>query len=288
MGTYIQKIGFGLFAIAAALILTPQIALAQALPDLVITTDSRIPLQGSCVKGEALWKGIIAIKNIGTGAAEFAPRDALAGGRADDYALVVYVPQNIDLIAKEHLRSKLEPLDQKGIEIKIGEDKQKRCRFYNQPPRIRNGSGRYDNVYNDDNYYRGPITSNTNAGRISALQRALISKGYSLPNYGVDGDYGTETRTALRAYYRDKGDTSPYIGGITISRVGLDRVLDELGASVSVNDNAVACTAGARSKDVSVTIYAVVDPYNQIDELNEANNSATFTVNMDCSASGNE
>ena len=287
MRTYIQKFGFGLFAIAAALILTPQIASAQDKPDLVITTDSRIPLRGSCVKGEPLWKGTIAIKNIGTGTAEFGPRDALAGGNGDDYALVVYVPQNIDLIAKEHLRSKLEPLDQKGIEIKIGEDKQKRCRFYNQPPRIRNGGGRYDNVYNDD-YYRDPIANTGNRGRVRALQRALISKGYSLPNYGVDGDYGTETRTALRAYYRDKGETSPYIGGANISRVGLDRVLDDLGTSVSDNDNvAIACRAGARSNDVDVTIYAVVDPYNQIDELNEANNSATFTVNMDCSLGGN-
>jgi putative chitinase len=40
---------------------------------------------------------------------------------------------------------------------------------------------------------------------IRALQQALIDAGFPLPKFGADGDFGNETRTALRAFQLAKG-----------------------------------------------------------------------------------
>lgn len=44
--------------------------------------------------------------------------------------------------------------------------------------------------------------------QVKALQRALVSLGYKLPLYGVDGDYGDETVGAVQAYQRKTKDVS--------------------------------------------------------------------------------
>ncbi len=286
MGTFSRKNYIAYVFLLAGLILLPQTVRAQQLPDLVITNDSRIPLQGSCKKGEALWKGTIAIKNIGTGPAQFGGSAAAVlenlgqAKESEDWTLVVYVPQNIDLLDRKRLTSPLAPLDQKGIGIEIGTNKIKRCRFFNKPPKIDYANRRFSRYDDDDDDEYDVVRR-----RVKALQIFLIEwRDDSLPKYGVDGSYGSETSRALRAYYRAKDlEVSPYAEGNTISIKGLDRVLDELGVEDYSTSSSKICTTGARSDDVNVTVYAVVDPYNQIEELNEANNSATFTVNIDCS-----
>lgn len=40
---------------------------------------------------------------------------------------------------------------------------------------------------------------------VTKLQSLLMQKGYSLPLYGADGNFGFETETAVRAFQRDKG-----------------------------------------------------------------------------------
>lgn len=40
---------------------------------------------------------------------------------------------------------------------------------------------------------------------VVALQVLLMDKGYSMPKYGADGDLGTETETALKAYQKAVG-----------------------------------------------------------------------------------
>lgn len=296
MGTFRHKYLTGVTLLMAGLFFMPHMVSAKDLPDLVITNDSRIPLQGSCKTGEPLWKGIIAIKNIGNAPAKFSSSTAavLEGigktSNGEDSTLVVYVPQNIDLLDKKTLRSELSPLDQKGVEIEIGTNRVKRCRFFNKPPRIRIAHDRYDPGYRTgDNAGRNYYGANANR-RVRSLQQALINQGYPLPKYGVDGNYGSETSKALREYYKDRGQRIPaYAYGNTISSSNLDRVLAELGVNEldsAGSGGGEVCTAGARSSDVHVTIYAVVDPYNKIEELNEANNSATFTVNIDCSQGG--
>nr|DAI88708.1 MAG TPA: N acetylmuramidase [Caudoviricetes sp.] len=40
---------------------------------------------------------------------------------------------------------------------------------------------------------------------VRRLQQRLIELGYALPRYGADGDYGSETVTAVKAFQRDRG-----------------------------------------------------------------------------------
>ena len=43
---------------------------------------------------------------------------------------------------------------------------------------------------------------------VTALQEALLKLGYSLPKYGADSDYGTETTTAVTAFQKAEGLTA--------------------------------------------------------------------------------
>lgn len=49
--------------------------------------------------------------------------------------------------------------------------------------------------------------------RVRQLQRALIAAGHSLPRYGVDGDFGKETQTAVYAFQRAHSLTADGIYG---------------------------------------------------------------------------
>ena len=40
---------------------------------------------------------------------------------------------------------------------------------------------------------------------VRKLQQRLIELGYALPRYGADGEYGSETATAVKAFQRDRG-----------------------------------------------------------------------------------
>ena len=40
---------------------------------------------------------------------------------------------------------------------------------------------------------------------VEKMQRALMEKGYALPRWGADGDFGPETETALRRFQEDSG-----------------------------------------------------------------------------------
>lgn len=42
-------------------------------------------------------------------------------------------------------------------------------------------------------------------GDVRTLQELLAQLGYALPKYGADGEFGSETRDALRAFQRDEG-----------------------------------------------------------------------------------
>ena len=41
--------------------------------------------------------------------------------------------------------------------------------------------------------------------KVEKMQRLLIDRGYSLPKYGADGDFGAETEAAVKAFQRDWG-----------------------------------------------------------------------------------
>lgn len=48
---------------------------------------------------------------------------------------------------------------------------------------------------------------------VRRLQQRLIELGYALPKYGADGEYGSETATAVKAFQRDRNLTVDGIAG---------------------------------------------------------------------------
>ena len=48
---------------------------------------------------------------------------------------------------------------------------------------------------------------------VRALQQLLILRGYKLPNYGIDGDFGAETKTVVELFQKDENLTVDGIVG---------------------------------------------------------------------------
>ena len=48
---------------------------------------------------------------------------------------------------------------------------------------------------------------------VAVLQQKLIFNGYSLPHYGIDGDFGSETEKAVKAFQKDHGLTADGVVG---------------------------------------------------------------------------
>lgn len=53
----------------------------------------------------------------------------------------------------------------------------------------------------------GTLRKGDRGDEVKAMQERLMALGYSLPRYGADGDFGSETLAALKAYQADKGLT---------------------------------------------------------------------------------
>lgn len=49
------------------------------------------------------------------------------------------------------------------------------------------------------------LRKGSNGSAVKELQELLLARGYSLPNYGADGDYGNETVTAVKKFQKDNG-----------------------------------------------------------------------------------
>ena len=49
------------------------------------------------------------------------------------------------------------------------------------------------------------LRKGSNGAAVKELQELLLARGYSLPNYGADGDYGNETVTAVKKFQKDNG-----------------------------------------------------------------------------------
>lgn len=74
------------------------------------------------------------------------------------------------------------------------------------------------------NYRRAAlaVVKGTATLNVKALQRALMSAGFPLPRFGADGDFGTETRTALEAFQRANGlPVTGVADDASLARLGL-------------------------------------------------------------------
>lgn len=222
---------------------------ANARPDLIINEkDSRV-FAGSCLTSEPLASGRIAIKNVGTDVAKLEITETFRS------MLAVWVPENIDMIDKITDRSVLKPLDQEGLAFEVAKGVQKKGRFF---------------VSISKNSLAAAQRQITNRSRTATIQTALAKLGFD-PK-GIDGVMGGNTRAAIRAFQGDLGD--PRTGILTSAQ--FQKLITK--ADVKEFDN----TAGANGI-TKVTLYAHVDPYNLIDESNEANNIRKFEVTIDCS-----
>jgi N-acetylmuramoyl-L-alanine amidase len=48
---------------------------------------------------------------------------------------------------------------------------------------------------------------------VRALQQLLILRGYKLPNHGIDGDFGAETKTVVELFQKDENLTVDAVVG---------------------------------------------------------------------------
>lgn len=225
---------------------------AQALPDLVINTRDTYVQPGGCGKDEPVATGRIAIKNQGTDTAEVNVADRLTRSM-----LVVYVPENIDMIDKRPERAKLEPFDQQGIAFRLGDGIQKKGRNFLQP-----SSANYTAAAPSTTSYVG------NVERVRAIQSALNSLGFD--PQGVDGRLGPNTRDAISDFQTSLGGAAT--GTLTPAQEA--KLYEKAGVS------GVSGT-GAQG-ETTVRVYVAVDPYNLVEESDESNNLWSFTVTVNC------
>lgn len=252
--TKTRKAGLGGAVVA---FLTLGSTAASALPDLVINTNDTIVQAGGCSKDEPLATGRVAIKNQGTDTA-----DVNVAERLTRSMLVVYVPENIDMIDKRPERSKLEPFDQQGIAFELARGIDKRGRNFASPDSTNYQSA---STVTSGAYYENDID------RVRAIQSALLEIGFD--PQGVDGRIGTRTRSAIRDFQTSIGDVSTGVLSVSQERALYERA--------GVSNSASSSTGGAQG-ETKVRVYVSVDPYNLVEESNEANNLWSFTVTIDC------
>lgn len=233
-------------------------------PDLVINAiDSRILVtRPSCNTADPLVSGFIAIKNVGNDSATFGTSgttsdaaravlnpNAVSANRSP--AIHVYNPYNLDMAPEFEggaNADRLSPLDQRGFKFKFAEGQRKDQRNY-YPPDLSSSAG--DNL--------------TLRDRNRLIQHAL-NEALNIA-IAVDGQYGPETRGAASQYQRLIN--APATGQLTEEQI--DRLFQETYTSF-----------GASGK-VCVDIFAMADPFNVVDESNEANNLVGWRVEIDCS-----
>jgi len=60
-------------------------------------------------------------------------------------------------------------------------------------------------VPSDDKILYPTLKMGNKGEKVAILQQLLIDRGYKLPRYGADGDFGAETESAVKQYQKDHG-----------------------------------------------------------------------------------
>ncbi|MBU2581912.1 MAG: peptidoglycan-binding protein [Alphaproteobacteria bacterium] len=252
-----RSVEFGLFAVAAAVggaAFVPS-AQAQSLPDLIIEAkDSELRFV-SCNTSDPLVEGRIVIRNAGDGDANLRAADNLLRS-----FVAVYNPENIDLIEKDTRRTKIEPREQRQVEISMGKGAVKTGRNYNGFSGSTAGSLPSD---------ADALKKDKDLARL--VQQFLRDRAYSV---SVDGDWGSGSKRALSAFQKTQGlpGNGDWNEETATRMVSLIPDLKPSAGNI-VNDKG----------ETQITVFAVVDPYNLIDETNESNNLVKYTGWLKCS-----
>lgn len=249
-GRGVAKAGLAAAGLALAA-LAPAAAMAKA--DLIIVKEDSTVNFGSCAESAPLASGRIVIRNDG------ATRATMRLGALTRFTrsiLTVYEPEHPDMVDKGKERTALDPKDQASIDFRLGDGVVKKGRF---------ASAQTSEALLD--------LASLKVDDKKELQEALKALGhYRGP---IDGLLGGGYRSAVSAFQERLGDENT--GVLTVAEtVELSRKSGKpltLGASES---------GSAETTRIPVMIYAVVDPYNLVDESNEANNIAKFSGEITC------
>ncbi|MEL6977453.1 MAG: peptidoglycan-binding protein [Pseudomonadota bacterium] len=291
--------------LGAAACLAP--ASAQAVADLVVVREASSVVFQSCDRGQPLATGQIAIKNVGDSRAK------LRLGVLTRYTrslLAVYVPEHLDIIDNARELSALDAQDQESIRFSLGANKVKRGRLggalraseLEQPEAVVSRPSANVNVALETALDNALLDlEGLNPEEIVDLQRALRQAGFYRGR--LDGVIGSGGRAAIRAFQSELG--APETGQLTLAqteelsrRTNVSLVLvtsDTLPgpatsfAAASVVETAPtpaparpARPARRDARRTEVTVYAVVDPYNLVQESDETNNLVAFTGVINC------
>lgn len=221
---------------------------AWAKADLIIVeADSDVNI-GGCAENQPLASGRIAVRNNGTEAAE------LRGGivsRLGRSMVAVYDPEHPDMFdgAKEFTR--IGRHEQQTIPFEVGKGAVK--------------LGRYGGVSN------APDSSELDVGPLSRdvkrnIQQSLKDLGHY--NGAIDGLFGSGYRRAVSAF--QASINAQQTGALTVGQA------KELGRKTN------RTLVGGGANEITLTLYAVVDPYNLADEENESNNLVKFELTIPC------
>lgn len=226
---------------AGVLSLTAGAALAKDLPNLfIIEEESSIEFVG-CKANEPMFKGIIAVKNDGSGRAKRLVVTPL---------LAVYVPTALDIKHEVRWLNSFAPGEIQTKDFAAGRNTVKAGRnFTPQVTRITNFS----------------------AKSIKFQQKALYVLGYGPKDF--DGVKGPITRGAIKKFQKDLGNKQTG----TLSKAETYILVRR--ASQGLIEEGIFKT---EIRDNPVTVYAVVDPYNKIKELDETDNILVRKFKVNC------
>jgi hypothetical protein len=240
---------------------------AWAQPDLVIQPADSQVTWGSCDESAPLVEGRIVIRNEGTSDANLRS--------ADDFFrsfVAVYVPENIDLIEKDTKRTKIEPGEQRAITFTIGKGKKKAGRNYNAFA----SGGAAGGFPTEKNWLKNTAKYKE---QIITVQKLLVSRGYFLGKSGpdkdgADGSWGGASVTALRNFQS--------VQKLKATGEWNDETAAAVAALTTGGKKPVIENIKNAKGETQITIFAVVDPYNLIDESNEKNNIIAYTGFLKC------
>lgn len=223
---------------------------AWAKSDLVIVKDDSDVTFGGCGVTQPLASGRIAVRNIGD---QRATLELGALTRFTRSMLAVYEPHNPDMVdlAKEH--TVLDPKEQQTIAFTVGAGVVKKGRL---PGSGGAGAGAVLDV------------SALSRDQKREIQRALHDvRQYDGP---IDGSFGGGYRNAVVGFQRALGQNQT--GVLTVAQT----------VTLSERSHRSLGSGGASGGKIPVVIYAVVDPYNLIEEDDESNNLAEFRGEISC------
>ncbi len=243
-------------------------------PDLVIDASSTRISGGSLCQDDALFGGLVVIKNIGSVSAD------LRLDLVNSY-IAVYVPQHPDLIYKKTRKTAIRASESRSFVFEVGRGKRKARRAYQlfSQPAYTGGFPIEPNWLNKTAKYKSQIME---------VQRMLVHLAYDLENYGpnkdgVDGIWRNISTKALRRFQRNA--RLPIVNGKWNAATGdaLVRISKREGYQSPVQPQKKGKKNPLPAGKRQVTVFAVVDPFDRLDEADESNNlfSTVVTVN-DC------